>query len=46
MKRKWVVLIASIVAIMLCISVVFYFWHKDQQEKEAKAKFALLEEYN
>ncbi|MFP7286685.1 hypothetical protein SFC15_10705 [Shouchella clausii] len=46
MKRKWMVLIASIVAIMLCISVVFYFWHKEQQKKDAVAKYALLEEYS
>ncbi|WP_350006464.1 hypothetical protein [Shouchella clausii] len=35
MNRKWKILMAS-----------FYFWYKAQQEKDAEAKYALLEEYN
>ncbi|MEB5479396.1 hypothetical protein [Shouchella clausii] len=44
MNRKWVIVIASVIAIILCIT--FYFLHKEQRQKELEEKYALIEEYN
>ncbi|MFB4261951.1 hypothetical protein ACE106_22755, partial [Shouchella clausii] len=44
MNRKWVIVIASVIAIILCIA--FYFLHKEQRQKELEEKYALIEEYN
>lgn len=46
MNRKWKILMALVVFIILCVGIPFYFWYKAQQEKDAEAKYALLEEYN
>ncbi|MDO7269187.1 hypothetical protein [Shouchella clausii] len=34
MKRKWMFVITIAVVLVLCLGMVYYFWHKDQQEKE------------
>ncbi|PAF23722.1 hypothetical protein CHH61_22435 [Shouchella clausii] len=43
MERRMILVIAIAVVLSLCIGIAFYFWHKDQ-EKDAEAKYALLEE--
>jgi hypothetical protein len=34
MNRKRMIVIAIAVVLILCVGIAFYFWHKDQQEKE------------
>ncbi|MFP7332873.1 hypothetical protein SFC23_05840 [Shouchella clausii] len=34
MKRKWMILLAIAIVLAIIVGIAFYFWHKDQQEKE------------